>query len=383
MDFDLSLEQKLFSDSVAQFARRHLAAGAAARARDPGFPFDVARLMSAQGVLGITIPEALGGQGGTLMDAVLAIEAVAAVCPRSADVVQAGNFGPIRTFAEYANDRLRARVLPRLLSGEAAIGLGMSEPDAGSAVTELATTAKKTQGGFRVSGSKVFMTHSLDAAFLLVYARFGPGVDGIGALLIDAGAQGVSFGEPVRYMSGEQWRQVYLDDCFVPDSDIVVGAGGFKRLITGFNAERIGNAARSLALGRHAFVLARDYALARMQFGRRIAEFQGIQWKFADMEASLRAAQLLLYKAAVAADRGLPDAQDTAIAKYLCNRAGFEVANEAMQVAGGAGFSEMSLIDYCMRRTRGWMIAGGSLEMMRNRIAEGVFGVRFAQRRRE
>lgn len=383
MDFDLSPEQKLFSDSVARFARRHLAAGAAARARDPRFPFDVARLMSAQGLLGITIPASSGGQGGTLMDAVLAIEAVAAVCPRSADVVQAGNFGPIRTFAEYANDALKARVLPRLLAGEAAIGLGMSEPDAGSAVTELATAAKKADGGFRLSGSKVFMTHSLDAAFLLVYARFGPGVDGIGAVLIEAAAPGVSFGEPVRYMSGEQWRQVYLDDCFVPESDIVVGAGGFKRLIAGFNAERIGNAARSLALGRHAFALARDYALTRRQFGRPIAEFQGIQWKFADMETSLRAAQLLLYKAAVAADRSLPDAQDTAIAKYLCNKAGFEVANEAMQVAGGAGFSEMSLIDYCMRRTRGWMIAGGSLEMMRNRIAEGVFGTRFAQRRKD
>ncbi len=150
--------------------------------------------------------------------------------------------------------------------------------------------------------------------------------------------------------------------------------------MAGFNAERIGNSARAVAFGRLAFTIARDHAATRKQFGRPLADFQGVQWKFAEMAMKLEAAQLMLYKAAAAAARGLPDAIETAMAKHMCNQYGFDVCNEAMQVMGGMGFSEETLVDYCMRRTRGMMIAGGSLEMMKNRIAEGVFGRRFSQR---
>jgi alkylation response protein AidB-like acyl-CoA dehydrogenase len=157
-------------------------------------------------------------------------------------------------------------------------------------------------------------------------------------------------------------------------------AGGFKRQIEGFNAERIGNTARSLAVGRHAFNLAREHAKNRRQFGRPLCEFQGIQWKIADMAMNLDAAQLLLYRAAVNAEHGLPSAYETAVAKARCNKVGFEVANESVQILGGLGYSAESLAEYCMRRTRGWMIAGGSIEMMKNRIAEEVLGRRFSQR---
>ena len=139
MDFNLTEDQRIFASSVRRFAEETLAAGALVRAHTPGFPYDVAQLAAAQGLLGITIPERDGGQGGTLMDAVLAIEQVALVCPRSADVIQAGNFGPIRTFAEYATPEQKARWLPDLLAGRNAISLGMSEPDAGSAATEPGT----------------------------------------------------------------------------------------------------------------------------------------------------------------------------------------------------------------------------------------------------
>src|ERR1700754_911344 len=142
MNFDFTEEQKLFAESVRKFAQAHLAKDALKRAHDPRFPFDVAKLMHAQGLMGITIPETDGGVGGTLMDAVIAIEQIALVCPRSADVVQFGNFGPIRTFAEYATDAQKTKWLPALLSGGAVMSLGMTEPDAGSAVTELVTSAR-------------------------------------------------------------------------------------------------------------------------------------------------------------------------------------------------------------------------------------------------
>jgi len=383
MDFSLSHEQRAFCESVRRFAEDHLAAGALARTLSDDFPWDVAAKMAAQGLLGITIPERDGGVGGTLIDAVLAMEQVALVCPRSADVMQAGNFGAIRTFSEYANATQKQKYLPDLLAGRRIISVAMTEPDAGSAITELTTSAKPDGNGYRINGSKIFTTHSKEAMVFLVYVRFGAGANGIGSVLIERDAAGFTLGKPSRFMNGELWQQLYFDNVYVPKENVLLPAGGFKKQILGFNAERIGNSARSLALGRLAFNIAKEHAENRKQFGRRLSEFQGIQWKFAEMTIKLEAAQLLLYRAAVGASDGLPAALETAIAKCYCNRTGFEVANEAMQILGGLGFSEESLVQYCVRRTRGWMIAGGSIEMMLNRIAEGVFERRFPQRSHE
>ena len=382
MNFDFTDEQKLLADQVRRFAAGELEKDALARAHNARFPFDVAQAMSRQGLLGITIPEVDGGQGSSLMDAVIAIEQIAAVCPRSADVVQAGNFGPIRTFAEYGTPQQKARWLPDLLGGRAVMSLGMSEPDAGSAATDLKTTAKPDGGHFVVNGSKVFSTFSADAQIFLIYVRFGPGVDGIGSVIVERGTSGFRIGRPSSFMSGEEWCELHFDDCSVPAENVLLGPGGFKKQMAGFNVERIGNAARALAFGRYAFNRARDYAATREQFGRPLCEFQGLQWKFADMAIKLDSAQLLLYRAAINADRGLPSAYETSIAKAACNVNGFAVANESVQVMGALGYSRESLVEYCMRRCRGWMIAGGSVEILKNRIAEHIFDRRFDQRRR-
>src|SRR6202163_4784613 len=160
MNFEFNDEQKLFAEQVRRFALAQLEKGALARAHASGFPFDVAKLMSAQGLMGITIAQADGGQGGTLMDAVIAIEQIAAVCPRSADVVQFGNFGPIRTFAEYGAPAQKARWLLDLLAGRMVLSLGMTEPDAGSAVTDLTTSARPDGSAYVLNGTKVFSTLS-------------------------------------------------------------------------------------------------------------------------------------------------------------------------------------------------------------------------------
>jgi alkylation response protein AidB-like acyl-CoA dehydrogenase len=380
MNFDLSDEQQAFADSVRRFARDKLAPGALARAHSSAYPWDVARMLAEQGLLGITFAEADGGQGGSLMHAVLAIQEVALVCPKSADIVQAGNFGPIRTFVEYATPEQKARFLPDLLAGRKLIALGMSEPDAGSAVTELRTSARFDGDALVINGSKVFSTHSPEADLFLVYVRFGPGLGGIGSVLVERETSGFSIGAPSSFMSGEQWCQLYFEECSVPRSNVLLGEGGFKKQISGFNVERLGNSSRSLALGRHAFNLAREHATQRKQFGRQLCEFQGLQWKFADMALKLESAQLLLYRAALEAAHGLPSAHSTALAKLACNLAGWEVANEALQIMGGLGYSRESMVEYCVRRIRGWMIAGGSIEMLKNKIAEGVFERTFSQR---
>ncbi len=380
MDFNLTEEEGLFRDAVRAFSERRLAPGALERAHSDDYPWDVSKLMAEQGLLGITASEESGGVGGTLMDAVIAIQEVARSCPRSADVVQAGNFGAIRVLMQYATPDQRERYLKPLLEGRALISVAMTEPNAGSAVTELTTTATPDGKGFRLNGSKIFTTHGTHATVFLVYVRYGPGVGNIGSVLVERGAEGFSFGKQVRFLSGEEWNPLFFDNVYISPENVLLGPGGFKKQIAGFNVERIGNSSRSLALGRYAYEVAREHVLTRMQFGRPLADFQGMQWKFAEMKIQLDSAQLLLYRAASSADRGFPSAEETAIAKVACNRAGFNVANEAMQAMGGAGYSLESLVEYCFRRTRGWMIAGGTIEILLNRIAESVFNQSFSQR---
>lgn len=380
MNFDLNPDDKAFAESVRRFANDKLSKGALERAHSPSYPWETARLLAEQGLLGITFPEEDGGQGGTLMQAVLAIQEVALVCPKSADIVQAGNFGPIRTFVEYATDEQKKRFLPDLLGARKLISLGMTEPDAGSAVTELRTTAHQEGNEYVINGSKIFSTHSPEAELFLIYVRFGPGLENIGSVLIEKGTPGFTVGKPASFMNGEQWSQLYFENARIPAGNLLLGPGGFKKQIAGFNVERLGNSSRSLALGRHAFNIAREHAINRKQFGRALCEFQGLQWKFAEMHMKLEQAQLLLYKAAMEGEHGLPSAQSTAMAKLACNEAGWYAANESLQVMGGMGFSQEAIVEYCLRRIRGWMIAGGSIEMLKNRIAEGVFGMTFSQR---
>jgi len=378
MDFSLTEQQRMFCDSVAAFARKELAPGALARAHAAEFPRDVARRMAGAGLMGITIPESDGGTGGTLMDAVLAIEQVARHCPRSADAIAEGSFGAIRVLAHFGTEVQKRRYLAPLLAGDELIVVAMTEPDAGSATTDLKTTATPDGKGFRINGSKVFPNPFADQ--YMVYVRFGPGVDGIGSVLLRRNAPGFSIGKPAKFMSGANWAPIFFENVYVPPEDVLLPAGGFKKQMAGFNVERIGNATRSLSYGQYCFDAARGYASTRKQFGRALCEFQGLQWKFADMKVKLDAARLLLYRAATNADRGLPSPEETTIAKLMCNQIGFDVANEALQVMGGLGYTEETLVEYCVRRSRGWMIAGGSIEMMKNRLAESIFERRFSQR---
>jgi alkylation response protein AidB-like acyl-CoA dehydrogenase len=283
MDFEHTGPEKEFSASVARFAEEHLAGGAAARARAGEMSWEAAGILADQGLMGITIPTNKGGRGGTLMQAVIAIQQLAMVCPKSADIVQAGNFGAIRTFAEYATEEQRQRLLPDLLAGRKLMSLGMSEPEAGSAATELVTSATEDGDDFILNGSKVYGTHSVDAEVFLIYVRYGPGVGGIGSVLVERGAPGFTWGPPKAFMSGEKWCELHFENCRIPASNVLLGPGGFKKQIAGFNVERIGNSARSIALGRYTFNQARDYAKRRVQFGKSLSQFQGLQWKFADM----------------------------------------------------------------------------------------------------
>jgi alkylation response protein AidB-like acyl-CoA dehydrogenase len=377
VDFQLTEEQRALQESARRLAVDRFAPTAFT---GEGFHWEAARILAEAGLTGLTIPVEAGGQGGSLFDAVLVMEAVSQVCPRSGDAVQATNFGAIRQVAEFGGARVREEVLGALLAGQAVISAGMSEPEAGSALTELRTTARYDGDDVILDGQKVWSTHGPDVTHSVIWARFGPRTRDIGAVVVPVDAPGFTKGKPERYMSGEGHCAFFLDGCRVPREYVLADHDALRRMFTIFGVERVGNAVRALSLAQSAYERAVEHASTRIQFDRPLCEFQGLQWSFADMRMKLEAARLLIYRATVNADAGAPDPAEAAIAKCFANEAAFEVANAALQVFGASGYSAEFPLEYIVRRTRGWMIAGGSVEMMRNRIAEDIFERRFSQR---
>lgn len=379
MDFQLGDYHRHLVQLARDLAQRHFAERAFTWEERGDYPLEYLPILAEQGLTGITLPQELGGQGGSLLDAVLVIETVSQVCPNAADCIQATNFGAIVQLARLGSPELRERHLGPLLAGQGLITVAMSEPEAGSAITELRTRARFEGNHVVIDGQKIYNSNGPYSTHWVVWARFGAGTRDIGAILVERGSPGLEVHEH-RFMSGEKYATLFFDGCRVPRENVLAAEDALKRLLGNFNVERLGNAARSLGLGQLAFDLALEHARERRQFGRRLCEFQGLQWQFAEMKLRLESARLLLYRAAANADAGMPSALDTSLAKLACNEAGFHTANTALQVLGGLGYSNESRINYIFRRTRGWQIAGGSLEMMKNRIAAEIFGDRFTQR---
>ena len=344
MNFDFTEEQTLLADSVRKFAQAHLAKDALKRAHDPGFPFDVAKLMSRQGMMGITIAEADGGQGGSLMDAVIAIEQTAAVCPRSADVVQFGNLGPISTFAEYGTDYQKKKWLSECLAGHDEpryTGAGRLRRDDLENVRQAGWHELRDQ---RHQGVLDLQPGGCGLSCM----RFGPGVGGIGSVLVERGRHR-------RPAAGVHERRAVERAAFreLPHSggERSAQAPAASRSRDG-ELQRRAARHRALACLRALLLLSgrASTRAPRQQFGRPLSEFQGLQWKFADMAIKLEGAQLLLYRAAANADSGLPSAQARpGGGEGRLQPNGFEVAHEAVQVMGAAGYSKSSLVEYCMR----------------------------------
>lgn len=377
MDFSLTPEQTALVESVSKLAEREFGERAFHRTE---FAWDSLKTLAENDLTGLTLPVELGGQGASLLDAVLVMMAVTKVCPHSADALQASNFGAIRQVATFGSDFVKAEVLPRFLAGDALVTAGMSEPDAGSALTDLRTTARREGDHVVLNGQKAWNSHGPDATHSVVWCRFGPSSRDIGAVLVPFDSPGFSRGKRELHMSGESHCQLIFDECRVPQEYVLADSGALRTMLSIFGVERMGNASRALALAETAFERAVEHAKVRKAFGKDLCEFQGLQWKFADMRVQLDAARMLLLRAVANADAGTPDATEAAIAKLYANKTAFEVANEAMQIFGASGYSQEFPLEYIVRRTRGWMIAGGSVEILKNTIAGSIFERRFDQR---
>jgi alkylation response protein AidB-like acyl-CoA dehydrogenase len=371
VNFALTAEQEALVESVTRLAQREFAANAFRR---DGFAFDSLRTLAANGYTGMTLPPEIGGQGASLLDALLVMMAVTKVCPQSADAFQAANFGAIRQIAHFGSERVRAEVLPLLLSGDGLVSAGMSEPEAGSALTALRTRAEFKDGDVVINGAKTWNSNGPYITHTVVWCRFGPRTRDIGAVVVPVDAPGFTRGPSETYMSGEEYCQLYFDNARVPREYVLASSDAIAQMLTIFGVERLGNASRAVALAESAYERAVEHAKVRTISGQPLAAHQGLRWKFADMRVQLDAAKLLILRSVVGVEGGPPDPTQTAIAKLFANETAFRVANEALQIFGAAGYSTSLPLEYIVRRTRGWMIAGGSVEVLRNNIANDIFG---------
>lgn len=336
------------------------------------------------GYLGICLPEEYGGSDQPLMDALIVIEELGKVNRPAAFQVFEANTGPARHLAFLGTPEQKAEVLPAVIAGDAAVAICISEPDAGSAATDMTTAVKQVGDEFVLNGTKRWISNGGHADYYMVYCRFDdiPGSKGIGAVLVHRDTPGVSFGAQEKLMGfrGIPSADVYFDDVRLPTSSLVLGPGNFRKLFTSFSIERMGNATMSLAIGQAALDKTLDYVQTREQFGKPIVEFQSVQTMLADMILQVEATRLLVYRAARNAGTGLPDPLEVSLAKCTANEMAKKVTDIAIQLHGGNGYTEEYGLERLHRDSHGWAIAGGTPAMQRTRIVSEVLGRTFNQR---
>lgn len=381
-------EQRALNELAARIARERYAPHDEEWDRSRStFPVGERRYLGELGLLGITLPEEHGGGGAPLQHALDVIEELAKECRPAAFQVFESNTGPAQVLARFGTDEQKARFLPSITSGESTLAVAISEPDAGSAATDMTTKAEASAGEVRVNGGKRWISNGGEADAYLVYARMNdqPGSKGIGAVLVEADRPGVSFGQREKLMGFRAIpsADVHFDNVVVPADNVVVGPGRFRELFGAFSIERLGNATMSLAIGQAALDRTKRYVQEREQFGKPLAEFQSVQMSLADMLLDVDAARLLIRRAAadVGAGAELPDSLQVSLAKCTANEMAKRVSDLAIQLHGGNGYTEEYGLERLHRDAHGWALAGGTPNMQRTRIVSEMLGRSFDQRR--
>ena len=386
MNFSLNEEQLSLQETVKKFAKNELTEIAKKMEQeDKSADKSVLKKFADLGILGVNLPKEYGGAGMSHFEAVLVLEEVAKISIAIAFPIFESSFGPALAISSFAPEELKKRVLPRICSGEIVVAVSMSEPNAGSALTDLTTHAKNKDDKLILNGQKRWCSGAGHADGYVVYCRLSEeeGAKGIGAVYIEKNTKGFTFGKQDHHMGfrGVCSADMYFDDVTIPKSNIIVPAGGFKKLMEAFDLERCGNSTMSLACAQSSYDFVLEYIQERKQFGKPIIDFQAVQMQLAEMKMKLDASRLLIYRAVVNADRSLPSIADSSIAKCFANEITREVTGKAMQLMGGYGYSKEFPIEQKMRDSWGWGIAGGSIDIQKTNIASALVGRRFNQRK--
>jgi len=386
MDFQLTEEQKMLKKMVHDLAEKEFRPKAAEwETKAEHMPREYVQKLADLGLLGLCLPVKYGGQGRGAFEAILAIEQLARVSSLSAIPVFESNVGPVRVIDQFGTEEQKQRYLPPVCRGEMLISVGMTEPEAGSALTDLSTRAVLDGDHYVVNGMKCFVTGGGASDAYVVYVRLSEqkGAKGIGGLIIEKGTPGFSFGKQEQFMGfrGIPSSDLIFENCRAPKENLVIKEGDFRKLMTAFDLERCGNATMCLGIAQGALEEAMAYSQQRKQWGKEICQFQAIQFMLAEMAMKVEAARLLIYRATVNADTGLPVPLEANLAKCFANQMVREVTGMALQIHGGYGYSKDCPIERMLRDGWGWGIAGGTIEIQRITIASFLLGRRFDQRR--
>ena len=390
MDFQLTADQKDLQARARELARGSFEARAAEIDRSEQYPWNNVEDLKNGGFMGMTIPKAYGGQGRTFFDATLVIEQMAQVCGVTGRIVVESNMGAISTVMKYGTEEQKKMAAEYVLNGDKP-AICITEPDAGSAATEMTTRADKKGDKYIINGKKHWITGAGASRLHLVFARVfdEQGEEqGIGGFLgVRDETPGLSIGnrEPTMGLRGIPEAEVIMQDMEVGEDALVMPPRGLRKgfadLMDAYNSQRVGAGTMALGIAQGAYQHALNYVQEREQFGRPIYEFQGLQWMLADMAIQIDCAQLMLYRAAANAGDGFPDATEAAKAKVIAADMALKVTNDALQLFGAAGYSRRRPMERFCRDGRMFSIGGGTAQILRTVVATRILGKKLPQTR--
>jgi len=374
---ELTEQQLMIRDTVHRIAEEHFKPNAARADRERRPPVENLKVLAKHGFTGTFIPEEYGGGGLGTLECALVFEQVARSCANTAILLGATDGSASHAILHLGSDEHKKRYLPRFATGDLVGGWGMSEPDGGSDVGAVKTRAVRDGSDYLLTGSKIWCSGAQLADVFVVIARLSdePGMRGVGAVIIERGTPGFTIGEHLDLIGlrATGMAPLFFDRCRLPAENVLVQAGDMRRMFSFFDAERIvGNPSVCLGVAEAAFEGVVAYVKERKQFGRALADFQGLQWRLADMAIEIEAARAMLYRAARRVDAGRLDIWDASATKVYCNEMGVRVTNMAMQLAGAFGLSQEYPFERHFRDVRGMSIGYGTTEIHRNQIAQEI-----------
>tara|TARA_B100000674_G_scaffold417227_1_gene367118 strand:+ start:942 stop:2171 length:1230 start_codon:yes stop_codon:yes gene_type:complete len=390
MDFQLTNDQKDLQARARELARGSFEDRAADIDRTEQYPWHNVEDLKDGGFMGMTIPKEYGGQGRTFLDATLVIEQMAQVCGVTGRIVVESNMGAISTVMKYGTEEQKKMAAGFVLNGDKP-AICITEPEAGSAATEMTTRADKKGDKYILNGKKHWITGAGASRLHLIFARVFDEAgeeQGIGGFLgVREETPGLSIGnrEPTMGLRGIPEAEVIMQDMEVSEDALVMPPRGLRKgfadLMDAYNSQRVGAGTMALGIAQGAYEHALAYVKEREQFGRPIYEFQGLQWMLADMAIQIDCAQLMLYRAAANAGSEFPEATEAAKAKVVAADMALKVTNDALQLFGAAGYSRRRPMERFCRDGRMFSIGGGTAQILRTVVASRILDRKLPQTR--
>ena len=386
---DLTKDQIKLKNTARELAEYHFSPKAPDVDQSEEYPWDNIKILNDAGFMGMTIPTNYGGRGLSYHDTVIVIEEMARCCATMGRITVEANMGAIGAVMQYGTEKQKRLAADCVLSGDKP-AICITEPNAGSAATEMTTTAELRGDKYIINGQKYWITGGGVSQFHLIFAKLiedGESKGIAGFIVLRGENSGLKIGkrEPAMGVRGIPETYVHFNEMEVAHDMIVIPPEGIRRgfagLMNAYNAQRVGAGTVALGIAQGAYEKALAYALERKQFGRPIAEFQGLQWIMADMSIALEASRALLHAAAKGAGSGFPNMEAAAKAKVLASETAIKVTNDALQIHGSMGYSRSLDLERHVRDARMFTIAGGTAQILRTQIASKILGIKTPQKR--